>query len=420
MGFLHRFIANRFLYREGSDGGRKSLPVVRISAIGIALGVVLILLSIFIVRGFKLEIRDRINGFVGHLKIFHPDNAHNQYTQPLLTPSALLGEMRAIVTPIDPKGVVYTFADQMGVIKTDSTYSGVIIHGVDSLYDAEFFKKYLLRGECPTFGSDEGSRILISSHVANYLDVDVGQTVMTYFFDGERLKVRKFDIAGVYRTGFKDYDENIAIGNIRDVRSVLDWSEEQSGGVEVKLSDDRLSDSVYDNLYDLLLQRVNTSGERYTMLTARDMNPAMYGWVDLLDTNVRLILILMITVAAMTMITGVIVIILERVRAIATLKALGQRNHSLRQVFHHVAVRILLKGLLWGNAVALLIGALQSHFKLVKLDAAQYYIDYVPIHISIWAILLTNLITIVALYLIIFVPTMIIANIRPAEGVRFD
>lgn len=420
MGFLHRFIANRFLYREEADGGRKTLSVVRISAIGIALGVMLILLSIFIVQGFKLEIRDRINGFVGHLKIFHPDNAHNQYTQPLVTPSTLLDEVREALTPIDPDGVVYTFADQMGVIKTDSTYSGVVIHGVDSLYDAAFFKKYLLRGECPTFRSDEGSRILLSSYLANYLDVDVGQTVLTYFFDGERLKVRKFEIAGVYQTGFKDYDEHIAIGNIQDVRSVLDWDDEQSGGVEIKLSDDRFTDRVYDSLYDLLLQRVNNGNERYTMLTARDMNPAMYGWVDLLDTNVRLILILMITVAAMTMITGVIVIILERVRAIATLKALGQRNRSLRQVFHHVAVRILLKGLLWGNAIALLVGVLQWYFKWIKLDAAQYYIDYVPIHISIWAILLTNLITIIALYLIIFVPTMIIANIRPAEGVRFD
>lgn len=393
---------------------------MRISSIGIALGVVLILLSVFIVQGFKIEIREKINGFVGNLKIFHPDNAHNQYTTPLETPQDLLDDIKARLTSLDPKGIVYTFADQMGVIKTDSTYNGVVIHGVDSLYDMNFFEKYLVRGECPSFKTDEESRILISSYLANYLGIDVGSTALTYFFDGERLRVRKFEVSGIYETGFRDYDEHIAIGNIRDIRSVLDWDDGTSGGIEIKLSDDTLTDRVYDMMYDTLLERVNKGDERYTILTAREMNPAMYGWVDLLDTNVRLILILMISVAGMTMITGVIVIILERVRAISTLKALGQRNSSLRKVFHHVAVRILLKGLLWGNAVALLIAMGQSFFKIIKLDSSQYYIDYVPIHISAWAILLTNIITIIALYLVIFIPTMIISNIRPAEGVRFD
>lgn len=420
MGGLHRFIANRFLYKVSSSGRESLLPIVRISALGIALGGVLILLSVFIVQGFKQEIRAKINGFVGHLKVFHPDNAHQQYSEPLETPQDLLDEIRTGVLERVPGSTMYTFADQMGVFKTDSAYTGVVIHGVDSLYDVDFFSTYLLKGLCPTFRSSERPSLLVSKHQAQYLDLDVGEMLMVYFFDGERLKVRKFEVAGIYQTGFKDYDERVAIGNIRDVRSVMDWTDEMSGGIEIKLSDDTATESVYELLYDILYRRVEKGQGRYTMLTAQEMNPAMYGWVDLLDTNVGLILILMITVAAMTMITGVIVIILERVRAISTLKALGQRNSSLRKVFHHVAIRVLCKGLLWGNITALGLALIQYQWQIVKLDATQYYVDHVPVKISVEALLVTNLITVVALYLIIFVPTMIIANIRPAQGVRFD
>ncbi len=420
MGYLHRFIADKFLRREDARGRKRSLPVVRISSIGIGMGVTLILLSLFIVRGFKSEIRAKINGFVGNIKIFHPENAYGQYTLPIDIHPELLSALSRDIDSIPGTNHLYTFADLMGVVKTDSLFKGVNIHGVDSLYDKAFLQQYLLDGEVPSFSGEVQNELLLSAAIADYLSLDVDSTMLMYFFDGDRLKVRKFVVKGIYHTGFDDYDNNIVIGDIRCVRGVLGWEATRAGGLEAKLSDYRHTESLYDSFYDTLSARVTETDERYTMLTAQEMNPLMFGWIDLLDTNVALILALMIAVAAMTMITGVIVIILERVRTIATLKALGQRNSSLRKVFHHMALRVLLTGVLWGNMIALALAFIQAHFKLLRLDASQYYMEYVPISISLPTLIVTDLATILILYLIIFIPTAIISNIRPAEGVRFE
>lgn len=415
---LERTLAQRFLYQEGD---RKRLrSVVKISTIGIALGMSLIMISLFIVKGFKQEIEHKINGFIGTIRISNPDNNYDQYTIPLSISEDALQAITQQSQAYDSKAVIHSFIDQMALIKVDSAYKAVAMHGVDSTYDQSFYKEYLKQGDLPSFKGDEQSEVLLTQKIADYLSLKVGDDFLAYYLQDERAKVRKYTVKGLIETGFDEYDDHIAIADIRNLRGVTDWADNQVSGVTVTLPSRSGASGLYNQLFGLLADRHEAHGERYAMFTVEELNYNFFGWLDLLDANVLLILGLMIAVAAMTIITGIVVLILEKVRAIATLKALGQRNSSLRRTFTYMATNILLRGMIWGNLIALGIGMIQKHFRLISLDSSQYYMTHVPIEMDLGMILVTNVLVFITVFLFILIPTSIISNIQPSKSLRFE
>lgn len=413
---VERELARRFIY-EAPPRDRQLRPVVRISGLGIGLGVMLILLSFFIIDGFKQEIHAKINGFSGSIRISSPRNVYGQYSQPLTLHDEVAGQIRELCDGAR----VFTFIDHMALLKTDSAYSGVQLHGVDSLYNRDFYAGYLREGRLPDFsGSDPSGKTLLSRSLADHLGLRVGDEILAYFTRDSGMKVRKLEVAGLFETGFPEYDQHLGVADIRLLRGVTGWEADQVGGVEVHYKGSKETAAAYSRLFDYFANRYANHGEEYTMHTSEEMNRGLLGWLSLLDANVALILVLLIAVAGMTMITGVVVLILQKVNAIATLKALGQRNASLRKVFRYMAVEVLWRGLLWGNIFAIALAMVQKIGKFITLDPSQYYMSYVPIVIDPVTLVLTNLLVTAVIYLLILIPTSIIAGIRPSNTLRFD
>lgn len=421
---LEKILAERFLYKEEGNTrrGRKRLrPVVRISTIGIGLGVMLILISLCIVQGFKKEIQNKINGFSGTVRISNPDNTFNQYFLPLSASDELLSQIREASSEIDPKALINTFVDEMSLIRTDSAYRAVLMHGIDAKYDTSFFQSYLKEGRLPDYSGEMSDEVMLSKKVAEHLSIKCGDTFVSSFLLDDRMKVRKFTVVGLFETGFDDYDGYISIADQRVLQQVKDWSDDVVSGIAITLSDIDASGVLYDTLYPLLADRNRVDrSERYTMFTIEELNYSIFGWLNLLDANVLLILGLMIAVAGMTIITGVVVLILEKIRAIATLKALGQRNSSLRKVFILMAATILFKGIVWGNVLALVLALIQKYWQPITLDPSQYYMTHVPIVIDMKVLLMINVLVFILVFLFILIPTSIISNVKPSKSLRFE
>ena len=411
---LERDLAQRFLYQEGG----KLRPVVRIASVGIALGVSLILLSLFVVQGFKQEVEQKINRFVGTIRISNPDNNYDQYSIPLTVTPGARSEIDSKSQSLFPEARVTGFIDQMALVKTDSTFRAVIMHGIDEGYDKAFFEQYLVEGRLPNLAVSR--ELLLSQKIANFLGVGVGDTFLAYYVEGERVKTRKYSIVGLINTGFDSYDEYIALTSIKELQGINGWSKEQVGGLTVTLDSRKNASKLYEVLFGVLADRNSKYGERYAMFTVEELNYNYFSWLDLLDANVLLILGLMIVVAAITIITGVVVLILEKVRAIATLKALGQRNSSIRKVFRLMAGNILLRGIVIGNVIALVIGGIQYYFRLIPLDSSQYYMNHVPIIIDWLTLLITNILVFLVVFLVVLVPTAIISGVSPSKTLRFE
>lgn len=415
---LERDIARKFLYDETTKPRLR--PVVKVSTIGIALGILLILISFFIIDGFKQEIRSKIDGFIGSVKISNPDNTFNRYTVPLDLPEGLTDSLTAIAQSRNPKAAVYTFADEMSLIKVDSAFRAVAFQGVDSLFNAHFFAKYMVEGEIPSFRGESDEEVLMSTTLASLFHLKVGDRCLSYFTDGKSFKVRRLTVAGLFYTGFEEYDQALMVGDIRLVRSVAGFDDDQVGGIQIHLTDHNQVGPVFDHCFDYLAERNGRYEERYTMFTSEELYPGIFSWLGLLDANVYMILVLMIVVAGITMITGIIVLVLEKVRAIALLKTLGQSDKSLRRVFLHISAFVLGRGVLWGNALALLLAGIQMTWKPLKLDPSQYYTAYVPMEIRWETLLFTNLIIVISVLLLVLIPTRVIGKIHPAQVLRFE
>lgn len=305
----------------------------------------------------------------------------------------------------------------MALIKVDSAFRAVMMHGVGTGYDS-LYAKYLIDGHLPNMNGN--GEVLLSHKISQHLGLGVGDQFMAYYRFGESVKMRKYEVVGLLNTGFDAYDDHLVLTSLSDLQSVNDWATDEVGGITVTATSRKYARELYESLFDLLADRHESKMERgMRCLRWKSLNYNYFGWLDLLDANVLLILILMIAVAAMTIITGVVVMILEKVRAIATLKAMGQRDRSLQQIFWLMSSSILLRGMAVGNLIALGIG-IQKQFKLVTLDPSQYYMSYVPVSID-WAVLLwTNVAVFAVVFIFVLLPTRIISSINPARTLRFE
>lgn len=412
---LELFIARRIHFSK-EDNRQVTPPAVRIAMIGIALGLTVMILSVAIVIGFKKEVRNKVIGFGSHIQITNFDNNASYESSPIAVSDTLLGDLLAF------PGIrqVEAFATKPGILKTEDDFQGIVLKGVDGDFDWTFFRSNLKEGDLPDFSTDKASTdVLISQYLSDLLHLKTGDTFLTYFVQ-EDVRARKFRIAGIYETGFLDYDKLFVISDIRQVRRLNGWDKDQVSGLELLVDNYDQLDEVAEELYFDLAEKQDRRGNTFYARSIKELNPMIFNWLDVLDINVVIILILMLAVAGFTMISGLLIIILERTNMIGILKALGQNNQSIRKIFLYVSFFLIGKGMLWGNVIGISLCLIQSYFRVITLDPSIYYLDAVPIDLNVVSLILLNVGTLLAAMLMMLGPSYLITRIDPARSIRFE
>ena len=391
-------------------------PAVRIAVIGIALGLAVMILAVAIVVGFKKEVRNKVIGFGSHIQITNFDSNSSWEAQPITVSDTLLQELQSLPDIRHAE----VFATKLGMIKTPTDFQGIVLKGVDTNYDWTFIRDNLVDGEIPEIKPDQTStEVLISKYLANLLQLKTGDSFLAYFIR-EQILTRKYTISGIYETGFGDYDKLFMLGDIKQVRRLSSWADDQVGGIELKIDDYDNLDRAGDQIFYFLQNRRDANGNTYYSRTIRELNPMIFEWLGVLDLNVVIILVLMILVAGFTMISGLLTIILERVNTIGILKALGESDRSLRKVFLHISFFLIGKGMIWGNVIGVGLCLIQKYFRVIPLDPSDYYLDAVPIDLNIFYWILLNLGTLAVTLLMMLGPSYMIAKIEPAKTIRYE
>lgn len=409
------FIAKRIHFSKSGDR-KVTPPIVRISMIGIALGLAVMILSIAIVIGFKKEIRNKVIGFGSHIQITNFGNNNSYESTPIAVSDSLMDQLRA------HSGIkhVESFATKPGILKTDSDFQGIVLKGVDQDYDWSFFKSHLIAGDTLTLNPDKTSTdVVISKTLADLLGLKLDDSFLTYFVQDD-VRARKFRITGIYETGFVDYDKLFVISDIRQVRRLNGWDNDMVSGLELQLTDYDQLEPITEEIYFDLAEKTDRLGNTYYTRSIRELNPMIFDWLDVQDINVIVILVLILAVAGFTMISGLLIIILERTNMIGVLKALGENNRSLRKIFLYVSFFLITKGMLWGNLIGVSVCLIQSYFHVIKLDSSIYYLDAVPVDINLWSLLLLNAGTLLISMLMMLIPSVLITKIDPVKSIRFE
>ena len=393
-----------------------SRPAVFIAQLGVALGLAVMLVTIAVSFGFKHEVRDKAVGFSSHLHISNYESAQSYEALPVAADSALWHTLMAM----DDVTHVQRYATKAGVFRTENDFMGYVLKGVAEDYDLSFYAQYLQEGELPVFSDSIASgKILISREIASKLQLGVGDRVDSYFLQGN-MRARRYTVAGIYETGFSEYDRVFALTDLKAVQALNRWEPDQVTGVEVMLTGFDKVEPMNWELGSLLDRTQDRYGEQYFVQSVTDLNPGLFAWLDVLDMNVLLILALMIGVAAFTMISGLLILIIERTQFIGVLKALGASNAMVRKTFLYLAMLIIGKGMLWGNVVGLALCAVQKYTRLVGLNPQDYYLDCVPIEFN-WPLIVTvNVVMFVLSVLILIVPSHLISRIYPTKAMRFE
>ena len=409
------FIARRIITGKGTES-RISRPVIRIAILGIALGLAVMLVATAIVTAFKEEVRSKVIGFGSHIRIINYDNNSSYETVPISKNQPFYPSLEQI------PGIkhIQIFGIKAGIIKTKKEIQGVVLKGIGPDFDWTFFKKNLVDGH--TFTVTDSSRtneVLISKLLSDLLELKTGNSFVMYFVQ-DPPRMRKFTVAGIYETSLEDFDKTFILADIKHIQRLNNWKPDQISGFEVTV--DRFRD--LDRLTWLVREKVGTSfTEDKTRLRVENIirkYPQIFDWLNLQDTNVWIILILMILVAGFNMISGLLILILERMKMIGILKALGATNWSIRKIFLYQSAYLVIRGLFWGNIIGLGLCWLQDRFQLIHLNPETYYLKSVPINFDPLLILGLNAGTLLIIVTILILPSYLIARISPVKTIRYE
>ncbi len=402
-------IASR-LYFSQQGKERTSRPAVRVALAGMIVGVVVMILTICIVVGFKQTITQKVAGFGAHIQVVSFDNNNTYDLQPIEVSDSLLTQLGSYEHVV----AVAPFITKPGMLKTDSAFKGIVLKGTDYW---DFFARNIVEGALPA----KPQEVLISRVAANRLQLHVGEAITGYFVDESDVRARRFSISGIYDTGFLQFDDLFVLTPLETARRLQSWNLNTYSGVEILIDDIKNLDETADEIYFAVVNKLDENGYKaYFVETLQDQNPAIFSWLDLLDMNVVVIIVLMLLVAGFNIVSGLIILILDGIQLIGTLKALGADNRFVRRIFLIQAALLIGKGVLWGNIIGLALAALQYFGHIVPLEAATYYVDAVPIAFAWTWIIVLNALTIGLSLLILLLPSMIITKINPARVMHFE
>lgn len=410
------FLARR-IYADNDNQKKVSRPAVRIAIIGVAVGLAVMIVSVCVVLGFKHAIRDKVVGFGSHIQVAEFSMLQQGTDSPIEVDDSVMNVLQHI------EGVkhVQRFAMKQGILKTDSDFLGVAFKGVGPEFDATFIQQHLLEGAVPKFSDkSSGNKILVSKVMADKLKLTCGSRIFAYFIDDSGVRTRRFTIAGIYQTNLTQYDNVMCYVDLYTAVKLNGWQEDMASGAELQVDHFDKLDEVENHVVKLVNRTTDKYGNTYSSKTIKELSPQIFSWLDLLDLNVWIILIIMMAVAAVTMISGLLIIILERTQMIGLMKALGARNPMVRHTFMWFAAFIIGRGLLWGNMIALALVALQYFTGIVKLDPATYYVSSVPVEVNVLFVVLLNIGTLLISLLVLIGPSFLISHIHPAKTMTYE
>lgn len=402
------------------DGGGFSGPLSVIAVVSIALGVLVMVMAVCILRGFQGEIASKVVGFGSHLTVSNFASSPAYQEEPIVLDSTLVERIQRV------PGVrhIQYFATKGGMVKTAEQIYGIMFRGLSADYDTTFFASNLVEGRLPVFSGASGfsgtsgetgtsTDVLVSSTIASRLRLKVGDKMRTYFWGGDTPRSRAFTVCGIYNTDLTEFDELYVVGDLRQVQRLNEWEANQVGGYEVLVDN-------FDRLDDIARNVERELPYDYSVQTIREANPALFAWLDLLNSNITLILVIMSLVCAVAIVSALLIMIFEKGRTIGLLKALGATNASVRRIFLIKASRLIAEGILIGDAVALALCVVQQQWQVVKLDAESYSMTHVPVDIDPMIFLLVSLGTLVACLLALLLPAAYISHITPAQAVKIE
>lgn len=407
---------SRGLSRGDKAGTRRVSALLRLTTIGVALSLSVMLLSVTIILGFHRQIHEFAFSQTGHISLNGYGSNWKTSTTPVYVSPELLSFLR------EEKGVssVSPLIQQAGLLKTEGDFSGILLYGIDSTFRSRYFTEQVKSGTLPSFSESEYSRppIVLPSHVARRMNYKVGDAVRIYFF-GEKMRVRIFELQAIYEsTGL---ELSPALCPISSLQRLNHWDENTYSRLIIMLQDPDAAYPTLDHLISTLQARPDLIGEEnYGLNLGQELQPELFNWLAFLDTNVYALLSLMVLVGGFAMITGLIIIVLDKSKQIGILKALGATNRQLRQTFLQIAARLILRGIFWGNAIALVLSLAQRQFKIIKLNPANYFTDSVPIHFDLPLWVAINVGTLIVILLMVLVPASLVSRIHPAESMRMD
>lgn len=407
---------SRGLSQGDKAGTRRVSALLRLTTIGVALSLSVMLLSVTIILGFHRQIHEFVFSQTGHISLNGYGRNWKTSTTPVYVSPELLSFLR------EEKGVssVSPLIQQAGLLKTEGDFSGILLYGIDSTFRSRYFTEQVKSGTLPSFSESEYSRppIVLPSHVARRMNYKVGDAVRIYFF-GEKMRVRVFELQAIYEsTGL---ELSPALCPISSLQRLNHWDENTYSRLIIMLQDPDAAYPTLEHLISTLQARPDLIGEEnYGLNLGQELQPELFNWLALLDTSVYALLSLMVLVGGFAMITGLIIIVLDKSKQIGILKALGATNRQLRQTFLQIAARLILRGIFWGNAIALVLSLAQRQFKIIKLNPANYFTDSVPIHFDLPLWVAINVGTLIVILLMVLVPASLVSRIHPAESMRMD
>ena len=419
-----RYIAKRII-KTGQEKNNISSPIVKIGITGIALGVAVMIMTMAVVTGFQKQIIEKITTFTSHLQINDYDPNQSLEPNPITFEKNLLDKIKTT----DNVKHIQSFATKNGILKTKTENEGIILKGVSDDYDWSYLKPYTIEGNTLSIHKDSINKdIFISQTLANKLHLKLNQKLLVYFMTKKKLidttfngqnyieyepRVKDFYIKGIFNTGFSDFDKNLVFVDLKQIQKLNYWNENEVAGYEVYLKDFNLLEPSIENINDII-------GYDYTVESVKQLQSSIFSWLDMIDVNAVIIITLMVLVAAINMISALLILILERTNLVGILKALGLANTSVRNIFFNISLHLLIKGLLFGNLIGIGFCLLQMHFKFLTLNPETYYLDAVPINLSIIHVLLINVGTIITCLVMMFLPTLILNKITPIKAIRFS
>jgi lipoprotein-releasing system permease protein len=409
---LEYFIAKRLITARDYKSSI-SAPIIKIAISAIAIGMVMMIVSVATGIGLQEKIREKISAFNGHIIISNYDNNQSEVT---LVPISKKQGFYPKFNSVEGIDHIQAIASKAGIIRTENAFEGIVFKGVGGDYKWDNIKEYLIAGKLPDYSKNINEDVVLSQFLCDRLRLKVGDSFNTFFMKEGQSKlpnIRRFKIVGIFNSGFQEFDATYVLGDVRHIQRINKWKEDQVGAFEVFVDDFDNIKSIGEDVY----QETNSTLDTKTII---EKYSYIFEWLQLFDFNIIVILIVMILVATINMVVALLVLILERTQMIGILKALGANNWSIRKIFLYNASYLILRGLFWGNLIGIAIVLLQKYFGVIKLNPENYYVNQAPVYLNWGYIAVLNGLTISVCFLVLLIPSYIITKISPVKAIRFD
>ncbi|KIO52134.1 ABC transporter permease [Flavobacterium hibernum] len=409
---IEYFIAKRLITARDFKSSI-SAPIIKIAISAIAIGIIMMIVSVATGIGLQKKIRDKVSAFNGQIIISNYDNNNSEVT---LVPISKKQDFYPDFKSVPEVSHIQAIASKAGIIRTENAFEGIVFKGVGADYDWKNIQEYLVAGKLPDYSKSLNEDVLISRFLADRLNLKVGDYFNTFFMKEEKGKLpnsRRFKIAGIFNSGFQDFDATYILGDIRHIQRINKWNSDQVGAFEVFIKDFNDIKVVGDKVYEKTASSLDTK-------TIKEKYSYIFDWLQLFDFNIIVILVVMILVATINMVVALLVLILERTQMIGILKALGANNWTVRKIFLYNAFYLIVRGLFWGNLIGISLLVIQQQFGVVKLNPENYYVNQAPVYLNLGYIALLNLLTVTVCFVVLLIPSYIITKISPVKAIRFD